>query len=169
MASESKREPVGLVGTGLFGTALADRLLAGGYPVSVHNRTREKADPLLARGATWSDNPLNECRRIIFCLFTTEQVAQVLDAMSAELNRNKSSSIPARAIHSKRLSWASDWPAEASNISKRLSPAQANKLAITNPRHWSPVHKRHSKIAATCGIAWRRQRFTSAPGETRPR
>jgi len=52
--------------------------------LSVHNRTREKADPLLARGATWSDNPLNECRRTIFCLFTTEQVAQVFDAMAAE-------------------------------------------------------------------------------------
>src|SRR4051812_41336380 len=85
MASEPKLEPVGIVGTGLFGTALADRLLAGGYPVRVHNRTREKADPLLARGATWSDNPLNECRRTIFCLFTTEQVAQVLDAMCPEL------------------------------------------------------------------------------------
>ena len=76
MAPESKREPIGLVGAGLFGTARAERLLTCGYPVSVHNRTREKADPLLARGATWSDNPLNECRRTIFCLFTTEQVAQ---------------------------------------------------------------------------------------------
>jgi 3-hydroxyisobutyrate dehydrogenase-like beta-hydroxyacid dehydrogenase len=89
MAPESKREPVGLVGTGLFGTALADRLLACGYPVSVYNRTREKAAPLLARGATWSDNPLNECRRTIFCLFTTEQVAQILDAMCKELKPEK--------------------------------------------------------------------------------
>ena len=85
MAPESKREPVGLVGTGLFGTAVADRLLAGGYPVIVYNRTRENAEPLLARGATWSDNPLKGCRRIIFCLFTTEQVAQVLDTICTEL------------------------------------------------------------------------------------
>jgi 3-hydroxyisobutyrate dehydrogenase-like beta-hydroxyacid dehydrogenase len=89
MASDSKLEPVGLVGTGLFGTALADRLLAGGFPVKVHNRTREKADPLLARGATWSDSPLKECRRIIFCLFTSEQVAQVLDAMRIDLEPEK--------------------------------------------------------------------------------
>jgi 3-hydroxyisobutyrate dehydrogenase-like beta-hydroxyacid dehydrogenase len=89
MAPESKLEPVGLVGTGLFGTALADRLLAGGYPVRVHNRTREKADPLLTRGASWSDNPLKECRRIIFCLFTTEQVTQVLDVMRSALKPNQ--------------------------------------------------------------------------------
>jgi 3-hydroxyisobutyrate dehydrogenase-like beta-hydroxyacid dehydrogenase len=80
-----KREPVGVVGTGLFGSALAERLLADGFPVQVHNRTREKADPLLARGATWSDNPLQECRRILFCLYTTEQVAQVLVQMQAGL------------------------------------------------------------------------------------
>jgi 3-hydroxyisobutyrate dehydrogenase-like beta-hydroxyacid dehydrogenase len=76
---------VGLVGTGLFGTALVERLLADGYPVRVYNRTREKANPLLARGAKWSDNPLKECRRIIFSLFTTEQVVQVLDQMKSGL------------------------------------------------------------------------------------
>jgi 3-hydroxyisobutyrate dehydrogenase-like beta-hydroxyacid dehydrogenase len=67
-------EPVGVVGTGLFGTALAERLLAGGFPTLVYNRTRLKPEPLLAKGAVWSDNPLAECRRVIFCLFTTEQV-----------------------------------------------------------------------------------------------
>jgi 3-hydroxyisobutyrate dehydrogenase-like beta-hydroxyacid dehydrogenase len=77
----SNLEPVGLIGTGLFGTALAERLLADGYPVVVHNRTRAKADPLLARGAKWSENPLATCQRVIFSLFTTEQVQQMLDQM----------------------------------------------------------------------------------------
>jgi 3-hydroxyisobutyrate dehydrogenase-like beta-hydroxyacid dehydrogenase len=81
----SPRPPVAVIGTGLFGTALAERLLADGFPVTVHNRTREKADPLLARGAKWSDNPLKECRRIIFSVYTTEQVAQVLEQMHAGL------------------------------------------------------------------------------------
>src|SRR6186997_3654256 len=85
MASESLREPVGLVGTGLFGTALAERLLADGYALTVFNRTRSKTAPLLEKGARWSDNPLKECRRTIFSLFTTEQVAQVLEQMSAGL------------------------------------------------------------------------------------
>ncbi len=67
----SARQPVGLIGTGLFGTALADRFLANGFPVRVYNRTWEKADPLLAQGAEWSDNPLQECQRIIFCVYTT--------------------------------------------------------------------------------------------------
>jgi len=83
------RRPVGVVGTGLFGTALAQRLLADGYPVRVFNRTREKADPLLAHGAQWSDNPLAECGRNIFCLYTTEQVAQVLEQMHSGLSAGK--------------------------------------------------------------------------------
>ena len=85
----SIQQPVGLIGTGLFGTALAERLLAGGFPVQVYNRTREKANPLLARGATWSDNPLKECQRVIFCVYTTEQVVQVLEQMQAELREGQ--------------------------------------------------------------------------------
>jgi 3-hydroxyisobutyrate dehydrogenase-like beta-hydroxyacid dehydrogenase len=77
----TNREPIGVVGTGLFGTALAERLLAGGFPTVVFNRTPLKAEPLLARGATWSDNPLSVCRRVIFCLFTSEQVEQVFGRM----------------------------------------------------------------------------------------
>jgi 3-hydroxyisobutyrate dehydrogenase-like beta-hydroxyacid dehydrogenase len=80
----SVREPVGLIGTGLFGSALAERLLAAGYPVVVHNRTRDKAKPLVARGAEWSDNPLKKCRRVIFSLFTSDQVQEVFERMSGE-------------------------------------------------------------------------------------
>jgi 3-hydroxyisobutyrate dehydrogenase-like beta-hydroxyacid dehydrogenase len=76
--SLAQRTKLGLVGTGLFGTGLADRLLSSGYSVSVFNRTRAKADPLLARGAKWCDQPLDECDRVIFCLFTTEQVSQFI-------------------------------------------------------------------------------------------
>lgn len=79
----ANREPVGLVGTGLFGTALAERLLADGFPTVVFNRTRAKAEPLLRRGAIWSDNPLADCRRVIFSLFTSDQVEQVFERMNS--------------------------------------------------------------------------------------
>jgi 3-hydroxyisobutyrate dehydrogenase-like beta-hydroxyacid dehydrogenase len=62
---------------------LAERLLADGYPVVVHNRTRSKADPLLARGAVWSDNPLAICQRVIFSLFTSDQVEEVFERMNS--------------------------------------------------------------------------------------
>jgi 3-hydroxyisobutyrate dehydrogenase-like beta-hydroxyacid dehydrogenase len=49
---------VGMIGLGLMGTALTDRLLDAGYTVWVHNRTREKAEPLVARGARWAGEPV---------------------------------------------------------------------------------------------------------------
>lgn len=48
---------VGWVGAGRMGVALASRLLRAGYDVSVWNRTRAKAEPLQARGATVVDSP----------------------------------------------------------------------------------------------------------------
>jgi len=39
---------IGMIGLGLMGTALTERLLDAGYTVWVYNRTREKADPLVA-------------------------------------------------------------------------------------------------------------------------
>ncbi len=74
-----------MIGLGLMGTALTERLLEYGYGVAVWNRTREKSAPLVARGARWSDNPLAECRRVIVSLYTSEVVAGVLGRMEAGL------------------------------------------------------------------------------------
>jgi 3-hydroxyisobutyrate dehydrogenase len=46
---------VGFVGTGVMGGAMAGHLLDAGYLLRVHNRTREKASGLIARGAVWCD------------------------------------------------------------------------------------------------------------------
>ena len=71
-------DPIGLIGLGLMGTALAERLLEHGYPVVVWNRTRSKADPLIALGARWSDNPLMDCRRVLVSLYDSAAVEAVL-------------------------------------------------------------------------------------------
>lgn len=71
-------EPIGILGLGLMGTAMAERLLEHGFPVVVWNRTRSKADPLIARGARWSDNPLLDCRRVLVSLYDSAAVESVL-------------------------------------------------------------------------------------------
>ena len=76
---------VGMIGLGLMGTALTERLLDAEYSVWVHNRTREKADPLLARGARWADNPLAECDRVLISLYTTDTVEEVLGRLGEAL------------------------------------------------------------------------------------
>lgn len=78
--------PVGVIGLGLLGTALAERLLGAGYPVHVFNRTREKADPLIEMGAQWSDNPLADCDRVVISLYTSQIVEQVLQELQTGLH-----------------------------------------------------------------------------------
>jgi 3-hydroxyisobutyrate dehydrogenase-like beta-hydroxyacid dehydrogenase len=77
---------VGIIGLGLLGTALAERLVKAGYEVWVHNRTREKAEPLLALGARWADNPLAVCDRVLISLYTTDIVEEVLDRLADGLH-----------------------------------------------------------------------------------
>jgi 3-hydroxyisobutyrate dehydrogenase-like beta-hydroxyacid dehydrogenase len=76
---------VGMIGLGLMGTALTERLLEAGYAVWVHNRTREKAAPLVARGAQWADNPLAVCDRALISLYTTDAVEEVLSQLDGGL------------------------------------------------------------------------------------
>ena len=76
---------VGMIGLGLMGTALTERLLEAGYTVWIHNRTREKADPLEARGARWADNPLAVCDRVLISLYTTDTVEEVLAQLDGGL------------------------------------------------------------------------------------
>lgn len=82
---QSAAAPIGVIGLGLLGTALAERLLDGGFPVSVYNRTREKAAPLLERGARWTDHPVAECQRVVVCLYTSGIVREVLRQFEEEL------------------------------------------------------------------------------------
>lgn len=52
-----ERTRVGWIGTGLMGASLCGHLLTHGYALTVFNRTRARAEPLLARGAAWADSP----------------------------------------------------------------------------------------------------------------
>lgn len=50
-------EKVGFIGLGIMGQSMAGHILAGGYALQVFNRTRSKAESLVARGASWRDTP----------------------------------------------------------------------------------------------------------------
>ena len=48
---------IGWIGMGRMGYPMAERLVKAGYKVQVWNRTRAKAEPLVAKGATLVDSP----------------------------------------------------------------------------------------------------------------
>ncbi len=48
---------IGWIGAGVMGASMCGHLLTAGFSLTVHTRTRSKAEPLLARGARWADDP----------------------------------------------------------------------------------------------------------------
>jgi 3-hydroxyisobutyrate dehydrogenase len=48
---------LGWIGTGVMGTSMCGHLLDAGYALLAHSRTRERTEPLLARGAEWAASP----------------------------------------------------------------------------------------------------------------
>lgn len=66
---------IGWIGTGRMGYALAERLLRAGCDVAIWNRTREKAEPLAALGATIVDRPADLADRdIVFTMVANSGV-----------------------------------------------------------------------------------------------
>ena len=58
----SELKKIGFVGTGIMGSAMAGHLMNAGFEVSVYNRTKSKAQPLIDRGATWCET-VGECAK----------------------------------------------------------------------------------------------------------
>src|SRR5690348_262396 len=69
------------IGTGIMGLPMAGHLRSAGYPLTVHSRTRSRAEPLLKQGATWADTPAAAAASadVVFtCVPGTPDVQQVL-------------------------------------------------------------------------------------------
>lgn len=48
---------IGFIGLGIMGSRMAANLQKYGHSLVLHNRTPQKAQPLLAKGAEWADSP----------------------------------------------------------------------------------------------------------------
>ncbi len=73
--------PVGFIGLGALGAPMAANLLAQGFPLTVHNRHRERELPLAAAGARRGSTPAAAARGaavLALCLSDDAAVAAVL-------------------------------------------------------------------------------------------
>src|SRR6266568_1939065 len=55
---------IGFIGLGIMGSRMAANLQKHGHSLVVFNRTREKAEPLIAEGAEWADSPATLARQV---------------------------------------------------------------------------------------------------------
>jgi 3-hydroxyisobutyrate dehydrogenase len=73
--------PVAFIGLGIMGKPMAGHLLAAGLPLTVHTRTKSKADELLARGAKWADSPQEAAAKsdvVFICVTDTPDTEEVI-------------------------------------------------------------------------------------------
>jgi len=61
---------IGWIGTGVMGASMCGHLIRAGFAATVFNRSRSKAEPLLAAGAAWADSPkaVAEASDVIFTI-----------------------------------------------------------------------------------------------------
>lgn len=81
---DASHTPVSVVGLGLMGQALAAAFLRDGYPTTVWNRTKAKADQLVAQGATLAGSAgeaVAASPLVIVCVSDYDAVHELLDPL----------------------------------------------------------------------------------------
>ena len=86
---------LGWIGMGRMGFPMAERLVKAGYDVHVWNRTRSKAEPLEAKGATLVDSPADLAGvDILFTMVSTgKDLEQVYFGENGVLSGDKNPAI----------------------------------------------------------------------------
>lgn len=82
---------VGFIGLGLMGLPMASRLLQSGYTVYIHNRTKEKAAPLIAQGAAWNNSAADVAMNaeiVLTMLTNDEALRKTTTATQSTLRKN---------------------------------------------------------------------------------
>lgn len=55
---------IGLIGTGIMGTPMALNLIKAGFELTIHSRTKAKAQPVIDAGGHWRDSPRELAREV---------------------------------------------------------------------------------------------------------
>ena len=72
---------IGIIGTGLMGSAIAERLIERGFTVFVHNRTKQRSDSLVRKGGIRIGTPLElgkKCNYVIISVTDGNAVKEIL-------------------------------------------------------------------------------------------
>jgi len=96
-----RQRPVGVIGTGLMGTACAKRLLAAGFDVLGHDVAADKLAPFVAlggRAARSIAEIARACDEVVLAVFNTEQVEETVEGPQGILASRQQDAPPFTAI-----------------------------------------------------------------------
>lgn len=112
---------IAFLGIGLMGLPMARNLLKAGYPVTVWNRTRSKAQPLVAEGATLAEQPQDALRDADIVITMLENGA-IVEAVL--FGSGAAKALPKGAL-----------VIDMSSIKPREAQAHAEQLRVLGCRH----------------------------------
>ena len=143
MTASTTKPRVGFIGLGNMGQSMAGHILNAGYPLQVYNRTRGKADDLLARGAVWCDSP-GELAADSDVIITI--VGYPRDVEEVYLGDN---GIVARARNALLIDMTTSSPELAQRIAK--AAAQQGCRALDAPVSGGDIGARDAKLSIMVG------------------
>ncbi|GAB4422772.1 MAG: NAD(P)-dependent oxidoreductase [Anaerolineae bacterium] len=111
----------GFIGLGIMGSRMAANLQKAGFELVVHNRTKAKADALVAGGATWADTPAEVGRQVSLLFTMLGDPEAVLSSALGE--QGFLGSLPAGSL------WV-----DCSTVNPSFSRTMANHAAARNLR-----------------------------------
>ncbi|MEU8307194.1 NAD(P)-binding domain-containing protein [Actinomadura sp. NPDC048955] len=164
MIQQLSPAPVTVLGMGPMGRAIASAFLAAGHPTTVWNRTADKTNELLARGAVWAGSPLaalDAGELVIVCVIDANAVDAIFDRALAEPGRSR---LPVTTL----VNLTSDGPGRTRELAARadelgvlyldgsiMTPAAAIGTEATRILYSGPVvlFDRHRHTLAALGGA----------------
>lgn len=135
---------IAFIGIGMMGLPMAGRLLRAGHPLTVWNRTRAKAEPLAALGASIADTPgqAAQSAEVVICMLES-------GAISEEVlfgDQGIASAIQPGAL---LIDMASTQPSEARSHAERL--AALGVAHVDAPVSGGTIGAKAGTLAILCG------------------
>jgi 3-hydroxyisobutyrate dehydrogenase len=134
---------VTVLGLGIMGSGIAHNILKAGYPLTVYNRTQEKAAALIEAGAQWADTPALAAQHaeVVISMVGDDIASRAMwlgangafATMQPHAGRLPAGRLPAIAVECSTLSleWIREWHAEAQQHGVKAieAPVSGSKLA----------------------------------------
>jgi len=135
---------VGWIGTGVMGAAMCGHVMAAGHDVRVYSRTKQRAEPLLERGAEWCDSPravAEGCDAVFTMVGTPDDVRDVVLGEDGVLGAMQEGSTLVDLTTSE--------PGLAEEIAE--AAAERGVGAVDAPVSGGDVGARNGKLVIMCG------------------
>jgi len=135
---------VGFIGTGIMGASMAGHLIRHGCKVLVYNRTKARAEGLLAQGAIWCDTPREAAERaglVITMLGYPSDVEHVYLGRDGLLE------------HAQPGAYLLDMTTSSPSLAKRIAASAASKglHALDAPVSGGDIGAREARLSIMVG------------------